>query len=122
MKDYATHALIGDEFQLPSEERLQLTLAEPNNPAAMSQPAVRGVVLNRLRYSLADLMSTERPNIIAALEEVRRVDPARYVGLYIELLQFSMPKLKAVAMEVTDHSPGTKQMTIADLQRIVSEQ
>jgi hypothetical protein len=122
MNDYATHALIGDEFQMPSEERLQLSLTEPANPAALTQPAVRGVVLNRLRYSLAELMSTERGNIIAALEEVRKMNPARYVELYIELLQFSMPKLKAVAMEVTDNSPNTKQMTIADLQRIVSEQ
>jgi hypothetical protein len=120
--NYGIRALIDQEFVLPSEERLQRTLADPGARGAMSVPSANKVTLARLRYALADFAYTNGANIQKWLEEVANVNPQKALELYMELLQFSVPKLKATAIELHDTSPNPKQLSVADLHKIISEQ
>lgn len=122
MSDYAHHALIDGEFQMPTEERIQHTLADPGARGAMTLPSVNKITVARIRHALADMSFELYPEVLAWIRLVAADSPARAVELYLELVQFSVPKQKALAVAINDSSPNPRQMSLAELQSIVSEQ
>ena len=53
-----------------------------------------------VRKSLAAIIEGNIPDIQSALAEVREQNPARYLDLYIKLLEFSTPKLMSIKSNV----------------------
>jgi hypothetical protein len=123
MSEFGRHALVEPMFQMPTEERIGLTLSEPNHPRAMALPSVNKITTARIRQMVSQLSAEAYPEVLQWLRTVAHDSPAKAIELYIELLQFSIPKVKAVAVAVNDTSAGAPhKLSLADLQAIVSEQ
>lgn len=132
---FAQHAQINaDGTGLTTEQRLELALRDPNAPAAMSQGQVKAVSQNRIRSAMAELAHGNIDNVHHWLRQlaegifdaegkcVSRPDPKGALEAFMELAQFSLPKLKAVAIDVRSSDGSVKQLSVADLEKIVSEQ
>jgi hypothetical protein len=119
---YAKHALITADGGFTTEERLELALRDPNAPAALTQGQAKQVTQNRIRSAMAELAHNNIENVHAWLAQVATQSPAKAVELFIELAQFSLPRLKAVAVDVTSRDGSVKTLSVNELERIVSEQ
>lgn len=53
------------------------------------------------KLTLARLANTGLNNITEDLEEIRKKDPAEAAKIYLKLLEFVVPKLKAVDMQIS---------------------
>lgn len=119
---YGQHALVADEFQLTTEDRIRLGLEQPNHPHALSQGKIGKVAVNRIRYALGELAALNIDNVNEWLQQVARDSPSRAIELFIQLAEFSVPKLKAVAVDVRSSDGSVKTVSTAELHKIVSEQ
>lgn len=134
--NFGKHATINaDGTGHTSEERLQLALSDPNNPQALKQGQVRAISQNRIRSAMAELAHGNIENVnkwIQTLAEgvfdpltgkcIVLPQPKAAIDAFIELAQFSLPKLKAVAIDVRSSDGSVKQLSVSDLEKIVSEQ
>lgn len=131
---FGKHALINDDGTgLTTEQRLQLSLLEPGNPQAMTQAAVRGVTQNRIRSAMSELAHANISKVNDWLDKVAegqrdsegrvivRPDPAQAIRLFMGLAEYTLPKLKAVAVDVRSSDGSVKQMSIKDLEAIAAE-
>lgn len=126
--------LFDDGTGLTSEARMQLALIEPGNPNAMGQGQVRAVTQNRIRSAMSELAHRNIENVHAWLQQVANGTPATEttpgtnpnpraaVELFMALAEYSLPKLKAVAIDVRSSDGSVKQLSVSDLEKIVSEQ
>jgi len=119
---FAHNALVADEFQLSSEERLRLGLEQPAHPAALTQGRIRNVTVNRIRHAMSELAALNVDNVDRWLADVAKDSPAKAIELFVELMKFSAPQLKAVAVDVRSSDGSVKHVSTADLEKIVSEQ
>lgn len=132
---YAKHALITkDGDGLTTEERLDLALSDPQHPAALSQGQARGVTQNRIRSAMAELAHGNIEKVdrwLTMLAEgsfdekgkcLTTPNPRAALECFMELAQFSLPKMKAVAIDVRSSDGSVKQLSVSDLEKIVSEQ
>ncbi len=132
---FGKHAQINEDGTgLTTEQRMQLALLEPGHADALPQGVVRGVTQNRIRSAMAELAHGKIDKVAAWLEQVAtgiadskgqmltRPDPAKAVELFMQLAEYSLPKLKAVAIDVRSGDGSVKQYSITDLEKIVSEQ
>lgn len=132
---FGKHALINEDGTgLTTEERLELALRDPTAPQALTQQAVRGITQNRIRSAMAELAHGQIAKVAGWIEEtatglknsdgayITRPDPAKAVELFLAAAEFSLPKLKAVAVDVRGNDGNTKTYSLAELQSIVSEQ
>src|SRR6266404_7858370 len=107
---FGKHAQINEDGTgLTTEQRMQLALLEPGHADALPQGVVRGVTQNRIRSAMAELAHGKIDKVAAWLEQVAtgiadskgqmltRPDPAKAVELFMQLAEYSLPKLKAVA-------------------------
>lgn len=121
-KEFAHTALADDEFQMTAEERLQYSLANPEAPRAMSMRAANAVTKARINYALAELAQMNIPQVQEWLQRVGEVNPRQAIELYIQLCEFTVPKLKAV--EVTQNGSDTRplaELSLSELQRMAEE-
>lgn len=118
MNEFARHALANGCDLLTTDQRLALA---PDDPRALTPRVVKAVTQNRMRQSLAELAHGEMDNVRHWLHEVAKDSPAKAVELFIELAQFSLPKLKETAVTMTTDN-GQRTYSIEELQSIVSEQ
>jgi hypothetical protein len=107
-----------DEFkQLPREELIQHSLAKPESPGALKVGSINNITKARIRYSLSQLIALEIPNMQQALLDLRKESPKAYLEQVMELATFSLPKLKAVAIDVSDNrESNARQLTLDELQ------
>lgn len=130
--DFGVNALIGlnDEFQMSSEERIQHSLANPGLPKTLPVGRVNNITLARIRYALANMAYGLEDEVIAWIRKVAEDSPKAAVELYLELVQFSVPKIKAVAIsQHTTSDKPARELSMAELQErlqgdttVVSEQ
>ena len=121
--DYGNRALVlEDGTGLTAEQRLQLALITPEAPGALTQGVARAVTQNRIRSAMAELAHMNVDNVHQWLQQVAAQSPAKAIELFMELAQFSLPRLKAVAIDVRSSDGSVKTMSVADLEKIVSEQ
>lgn len=116
-KEFAHNAVVTDDFQMTAEERLRYSLAQPEAKNAMTVRAMNAITKARIQYGVAELAQGNIANVQKWLEQVAEVSPKTAIQLYLELLEFSTPRLKAV--EVTQNDAGSKPMaqyTVAELQ------
>lgn len=123
MSEFARHALVQDDgMGLTTEQRLQLALLTPDAPGALPQGTVRNITQNRIRSAMAELSHNNIENVHRWLGEVARISPAKAVELFIELAQFNLPRLKAVAVDVRSSDGSVKTLSVSELEKIVSDQ
>lgn len=126
MPAFGQHALVDDEFQLTTDERVRLGLEQPNHPAALSQGRIKNISGNRIRYAMAELAAMNVENVHEWLAILAKDSPKAAIDAFIELAKFSAPQLKAVAIDVRSGDGSVKHMSTAELERelgsVVSDQ
>lgn len=118
---YAQNALATGEFQLTSDERAQLGLQQPGHPAAMPLPRIGKVAVARIRWALGELAAMNIDNAHRWLDEVAKDNPAKAFEMFLELVKFSAPQLKAVAVDIRSGDGTVRTLSTADLERVVAE-
>jgi hypothetical protein len=120
LQEFGTGALVSrDGTQLSREERIKLGLEIPGDPRAFGLRKIDGITASRLRYALSELVALNIDNINVWIQQVAAQSPKAAIELMLELAQFSLPKLKAIAVQVDDRSANPRQMSVADLQKII---
>lgn len=119
---FAAHGLVDEEYTLPTEQRLALSVAQPQHPVAMSPKQVTAVSKARISYGLMQLAQGMHEEVATWLRDIAKTSPKDAVLLYLELVQFSIPKIKAVAVQVDDRRSGEnlKDYSVEELQRIAN--
>jgi hypothetical protein len=120
---FGKNALVDDLLQMPSEERLQHTLAHPSAPGAMPLGRADRITTARIRYALAEMSHELYPEVLRWIRTIAAENPVRAVELYMELVQFSVPKVKAIAIDQSYTEKPARAMSLAELeQSVISEQ
>lgn len=132
---FGKHALINEDgTAFTTEERLSLALTQPGDPHALTQAAARGITQNRIRAAMAELAHGQIAKVAGWIQQtaegirnddgayITRPDPARAVELFLSAAEYSLPKLKAVAIDVRGEKGDVKTYNLKDLQSIVDEQ
>lgn len=125
MTTFGSNALIlADGTSLSTRERIELGLdgATAGSPLALSQGKIKQLAQNQIRAAFADLAHGNVGKVQAWLDSVAEKNPALAIQLYLQIAEFSLPKLKAVAIDVSDDRKELRNLSIADLQSIVSDQ
>ncbi len=113
-----------DEFGvLPREEKIQQSLERPQAPGALAIGSINNITKARIRFSLSQLIALEIPQMQLALRELQRESPKAYLETVMELATFSLPKLKAVAIDVSDNreNQNARQLTMEELQSALTD-
>lgn len=121
--EFGARALVAD--QMTTEQRLYASLIgdlPQGDPRALTPMQAGKMTTARIRYAMAELVGLNVDNVHRWLAEVAKDSPAKAIELMIELAQFSVPKLKAVSVDMTSSDGSVKTFSIAELEKIVSEQ
>lgn len=109
------------ELLLPPEEQY----GKP--PKEMTTAALNRQSKARLNYALSELVNAGSEKVLKWLDLVAERDPAAAVRLYMELAEFSQPRLKAAQVIAnlsagdTGHASNMRSMSIEELERIANE-
>lgn len=116
--------LIGGDINefgsLPREEHVRQSLEKPQAPGALKIGSINNITKARIRYAMSQLIALEIPQIQQALRDLQAESPRAYLETVMELMTFSLPKLKSVEIDVSANSESAKNMSIADLQSALS--
>ena len=107
---------------LTQQERMALALIGDTSPQAMKLARAGTLTKARIRYAFAELADMNVDNVHKWLGEVAQQSPAKAIELFMELAQFTLPKLKAMAIDVRSSDGSVKTLSYSDLERVVSEQ
>jgi hypothetical protein len=121
---FGSAALVDNEYglEMSPEQRLKHSLAEPESPKAITPRKVDRITKSRIQYALAELAHGRIDKVQEWLDRVGEDHPARAIELTIELMKFSVPQLKAIAMEVNDTSGRPlSTYTLAELEALERE-
>jgi len=122
-----------------SQEDVMLGSLMGNLPAPvkpMPTQAIDKVTRSRIRYGVSELVNGNIDNVQRWLQEIGNgikdpYDDSKFIvaprprdaiELFIELLQFSVPKMKSISVDVKDKGGNMKQYSMSDLQTIVADQ
>lgn len=132
---FGKHTITNEDGTIfTAEERLQTALTDPTHPIALTQNQVRGVTQNRIRSAMAELAHGQIAKVAGWIEQtaegvknaegayITRPDPAKAVELFLAAAEYSLPKLKAVAIDVRNDKGDVKTYSLKDLESIVDEQ
>jgi hypothetical protein len=124
MNEFGKNAIAGNGYALPSEERMARSLdgTLPAHIPAMSVGKIDNVSRARIRRAFAELAQGNIENVERWLHEVAATSPKIAIELFMELAKFTIPQVKAIAIDVNDGKGGAKRLTMAELHSIVSEQ
>jgi hypothetical protein len=75
----------------------------------------------RVRKALMVLAKGNVHRVQAWLDAVANDDPGRAIDLWLKMLKFTVPELRAVAVEVTDDRGEPAKMSIQDLEAFLRE-
>lgn len=120
-EEFGAGALVANRgaTQLSTEDRIRLGLAEPGNPKAFGVRKIDGITAGRLRYAMSELIAMNIDNIDTWIKQVAAQSPKAAIELMLQLAEFSLPRLKAIAIQVDDRSANPRAMSVADLQRVI---
>ena len=108
---------------LTRAERMALTLVGDTSSKALTLRRAGQLTKARMAHSFMDLADRNVENVHRWLGEVAQQSPAKAIELMMELAQFSLPKLKAMAIDVRSSDGSVKTLTMAELEaKVVSEQ
>lgn len=120
-EEFGKGALVANRgaVQISAEDRLMLGLQEPGNPKAFGMRKIDGITAGRLRYAMSELVAMNIDNIDTWIKQVAAQSPKAAIELMLQLSEFSLPRLKAIAIQVDDRSANPRTMSVADLQKII---
>ncbi len=75
----------------------------------------------KIRHLVNELLAGNLQRADEALQDLFKLNPKQALELYIELAKFSLPQLKAVAVQVDDRSDNTRSLSIAQLQQALQD-
>lgn len=113
-----------DEFApIPRAERIAKSLAttEPRKGGMLTPTQVNNITKARLRALCTDVVHEELPRVREALKALADDSPKVYLETLMAFMEFSMPKLKAMEIDVSDNRESAKEMTLDELQRAFSD-
>lgn len=120
-----------DEFAMPTKEIVKrLTVDERLQrvglPEGFSPRQATAISKARLTFALAELAEGHVDEVSKWLQQVAEKNPAEAIRLYMELMEFSTPRMKAAQVNLNanaDVGPGKSMstMTIEELNSIVAE-
>lgn len=125
---------MSDEFQITDQQIIarlspEERLRRVGTPTGLTARQANAITQSRLQLALSDLAEMNVDNVNKWLNEVGQRAPAEAIRLYLELLEFRMPRMKAAQVAVhvgaTAGKEGTKElkdMSIEELQSVVAEQ
>lgn len=118
------HSYSDGVIHMSSEDRILGTLAGtlPAEVPALPLGSIDRTTRSRIRHSMAELAAANIDNVNAWLLKVAETSPAKAVELFIELAQFSIPKVKAIAVDVRSKDGSLARLSMAELSSIVSDQ
>ncbi len=73
----------------------------------------------KIRHMVNELLAGNMENADYALKQLFLVNPKVALDVYIELAQFALPKLKAVAVAIDDRSENPRGVGFAELQKML---
>lgn len=124
------HDLIGaddalDEFApIARQERINHSIAPgraPRNVGALTPTQVNNITKARIRSTISSLVHEEMPAVKKALAELAGDNPKAYMETLMAFMEFALPKLKAMELDVSDNRESTKEMTLDELTRAFRE-
>lgn len=123
------------EFDMPDKEiakrlPIESKLQKIGLPVGLTPRQANAITQSRLQYALSELADMNVDNVNLWLQQVAERSPAEAIRLYMELLEFRMPRMKAAQVAVNvgvdgNQAPGQKRlqdMSIEELQSVVAEQ
>lgn len=127
--DTSLEFLMGDKARdgqlLPqsSEHKMLTEITTPSLTGGRPSRKITNINQDRIRYAISHLAALNVPNVQRWLEAVAIDSPKSAVELYIQLLGYSIPQLKAqeVKLAVEDNR-DLKTMSLSELQQIAQTQ
>lgn len=126
------------EFDVPTETRVQRTLATPvatpvanavaarnNGGSSMQLGAINKITEARIQWALAELTGMNLEKVSGWLDDLAKDSPAAALDRLIELLKFSTAQKKSVTVESSGGpTSGTNfgNLTLKQLQGLVFQQ
>ena len=108
---------------LTQAERMALTLLGDTSDKALTLRRAGALTKARMAQTFLELADGNMLNVHRWLGEVAQQSPGKAIELFIELAQFTLPKLKALAVDVRSSDGSVKTLTMAELEaKVVSEQ
>jgi hypothetical protein len=92
---------------------------EPYQPNVRLALKVGAATAPKIRGMVNELLAGNMQNADRALQQLFTIAPKEALKLYIELAQFTLPTLKAVAVAVDDRSEKPTNLTFAQLQALI---
>lgn len=115
-QEFGGKALVIPGGGLSTQDRIELGLMDPTDSRALTQRQIKEVTANRLRAAMSEVIGENVSKLNGWLEKVAEDSPKAAIELVIELAQFSLPKLKAVAVDVRSGDGSVKTLSVADLE------
>jgi hypothetical protein len=114
--EFAPAPLVRKNFTLSPEERLRHSLTSPGAPGTIGLQSATKIARARIAYNLSELSAEMLEEAKTALKRVFEVSPKAGFELYLQLLEYSTPKLKSMEMNVeTNVTRSVKDMSLAEL-------
>lgn len=104
---------------LTEEQRLQLV----GLPAGYTPRQAKAIVMARIEYGLSQLADGMVPEVEKWLKQVGERNPGEGIRLFMELLEFRMPRIKAAQVNLNasaDLMPAAGSMTTLTLEELNS--
>jgi hypothetical protein len=97
-----------------------MSKVEPNRPKTGGrQKGTPNRVTADVRAAFAELAVRNFDSIQHWLDQVAHDSPAKAIELFIQLAEFSVPKLRAAAIDARSSDGSVKQLSYADLEACV---
>jgi len=107
-----------------TETRLRAYLVGDMTPGkALTSARAGKVTRERIRFAFAELAALNVDNVHRWLGEVAQQSPAKAIELFMQLASYTLPQLKATAIDVRSGDGSVKNLSYAELAaKIVSDQ
>ena len=125
------HDLLGDDSALDEfapiakqariDASLSTTRIIPKDRGGLTPTQINNVTKARIRQTVSNLVAGEMPAVQEALKELRADNPKVYLETLMAFMEFSLPKLKAMELDVSDNRESTKEMTLDELTRALQD-
>lgn len=119
--EFAQHAVSDGATQLTTEQRMTLSLVNPNHPLALPAGKVGTITKNRVRYMLAELVAMNMPKINQWLDDLAKEHPRAAIDALIELAKFTTPQQKAVSVDVRENGGNVRSYSVTQLEQMMRE-
>lgn len=124
MHDLLGHDDALDEFApIPRQERINASIvpSTATKKGALTPTQVNNITKARIRSMCSEVVAGQIPAVKKALEELAADSPKAYLETLMAFMEFSLPKLKAMELDVSDNRENTKDMTLDELTKAFAD-